>query len=68
MRLIPTYHPIYRGADPEMLLLINDRLAHGRLRSWAAFTKTAADLCARQQVEAAQPCDREERDCPGRLT
>jgi hypothetical protein len=38
-----------------MLLLINDRLAHGRLRSWAAFTKTAADLCARQQVEQLSP-------------
>jgi AAA domain len=51
LKLIPTYHPIYDGVDPELLLLANDRVAHGRLRSWAAFTKTAADLCQKQRVK-----------------
>lgn len=50
LKLIPTYHPIYDGVDPELLLLANDRVAHGRLRSWAAFTKTAVDLCNKQRA------------------
>ena len=45
LTLIPGYHPIYREADPELLLLIDDKVAHGRLRSWAAFTHTAAAIC-----------------------
>jgi hypothetical protein len=44
-RLIPTYHPLYDGADAELLLLIDDHFAHGNLRHWAAFTKTATELC-----------------------
>ncbi len=47
IQLIPLYHPIYQGADPELLVLINDKAAHGRIRSWAAFTRTAAAICAR---------------------
>ena len=42
LTLIPGYHPIYTDADPELLLLIDDKAANGRLRSWAAFTHTAA--------------------------
>ncbi|MGI8846349.1 MAG: AAA family ATPase [Thermoleophilaceae bacterium] len=45
--LIPAYHPLYADADPELLLLINDKAANGRLRSWAAFTHTAAAICRR---------------------
>lgn len=45
-RLIPTYHPLYDGVDAELLLLIDDHFAHGNLRHWAAFTRTAAELCA----------------------
>jgi DNA transposition AAA+ family ATPase len=45
LTLIPGYHPIYREADPELLLLINDKVANGRLRSWAAFTHTTASIC-----------------------
>jgi DNA transposition AAA+ family ATPase len=45
LALIPDYHPIYTDADPELLLLINDKAANGRLRSWAAFTHTAAAIC-----------------------
>jgi hypothetical protein len=49
VELIPGYHPIYEGVDPGLLELINGRSAHGRLRSWAAFTKTAAELCNDRQ-------------------
>jgi DNA transposition AAA+ family ATPase len=45
LELIPTYHPIYHDADPELLLLIDDSATNGRLRSWAAFTHTAARIC-----------------------
>jgi hypothetical protein len=41
----PGYHPIYAQADPELLVLINDEAAKGRLRSWAAFTHTASAIC-----------------------
>lgn len=47
IQLIPSYHPIYNGTDPELLLRINDQAANGRLRAWAAFTKTAAAICHR---------------------
>src|SRR6202022_2792400 len=43
--LIPGYHPIYRDADPVLLARIDEKSAHGRLRSWAAFTQTAATIC-----------------------
>jgi hypothetical protein len=48
LALIPDYHPIYAGVDPELLVLINEKAANGRLRSWAAFTvvvrrRTVAD-------------------------
>jgi hypothetical protein len=38
-------NPIYAGAEPELLVLINDKVANGRLRSWAAFTQTASKIC-----------------------
>jgi DNA transposition AAA+ family ATPase len=43
--LIPGYHPIYANADPQLLRFIDDKAANGRLRSWAAFTHTAAKIC-----------------------
>ena len=46
LTLIPGYHPIYHEADSELLLLIDDKVANGRLRSWAAFTHTAAAICS----------------------
>jgi len=45
--LMGSFHPIYDGADRELLALIDDHVGHGNLRHWAAFTHTAADLCAR---------------------
>lgn len=45
LALLPGYHPIYADVDPELLVLINDKAANGRLRSWAAFTHTASGIC-----------------------
>ena len=44
--LMGTFHPIYAGVEPEVLLLVDDHFAHGNLRNWASFTHTAAKLCA----------------------
>jgi hypothetical protein len=44
--LLPNYHPIYVGSDPELLLAVDKALARGRLREWAKFTHTASRLCA----------------------
>lgn len=45
---IPGYHAVYAGVDLELVVWINERFAHGVLRDWAAFTRTAAVLCAEQ--------------------
>ncbi|MGH3098877.1 MAG: AAA family ATPase [Streptosporangiales bacterium] len=44
--LMGSYHPIYHGVNSELLLLVDDHFAHGNLRDWAAFTHSAAQLCA----------------------
>jgi DNA transposition AAA+ family ATPase len=44
-KIMPRYHAIYREADPELLLEIDEEFAHGNFRHWAAFTKTAALIC-----------------------
>jgi predicted AAA+ superfamily ATPase len=44
--LMGSFHPIYAGADAELRLLIDDHYTHGNVRDWAAFTLTAARLCA----------------------
>lgn len=44
--LMGGFHPIYTGVEAEVLLLVDDHFAHGNLRDWAAFTHTAAKLCA----------------------
>jgi DNA transposition AAA+ family ATPase len=51
LTLIPGYHPIFTEADPELLVLINDTAANGRLRSWAAFTQTASAICRHAGAE-----------------
>lgn len=40
------FHPVYDGADPDLLLQVDDHLAPGNLRDWASFTQSAAQLCA----------------------
>jgi hypothetical protein len=46
LEVIPRYHPLYNDADPELLLTIDDRYAHGLFRHWAAFTHTATTVRA----------------------
>ena len=48
-KIMPRYHAIYREADVELLLEIDEEFAHGNFRNWAAFTKTAALLCAERK-------------------
>ncbi|MBA3745964.1 MAG: ATP-binding protein [Solirubrobacterales bacterium] len=45
LRVIPNYHQLYTGVDPELLLLIDDVFAHGYFREWATFTHTAQHVC-----------------------
>jgi DNA transposition AAA+ family ATPase len=42
---IPVYHPIYEGVDDRLILLVNQRCAHGNFRNWAKFTHHALRLC-----------------------
>ncbi|MEU4377136.1 ATP-binding protein [Pseudonocardia alni] len=50
LELIPRFHPVYEGVDRELLLQIDDHLAHGNLRDWASFTQSAAALCAEHDI------------------
>jgi DNA transposition AAA+ family ATPase len=45
LEIIPAYHPIYSGAEPELLAFVDDHVGHGNFRNWAAFTLTAAQIC-----------------------
>ncbi len=47
-RFIPKYHPIYEGIDPEMVIRIDDEVAHGSFRRWARFTQRAYARCKRE--------------------
>ena len=49
--LMGSFHPIYDGVDPELLALIDEHVGHGNLRHWAAFTHSAAALCAKTERE-----------------
>ena len=42
--ILPAYHPIYRDADRELLVLVDEAYARGSFRAWAVFTRTAAGL------------------------
>lgn len=47
--LLPAYHPLYRGVDPELLESVDDvmrqhRRGPGNLRAWSLFTRVACDL------------------------
>jgi len=44
-RDLPDYHPIYLGVEPELLLFVDEKFAHGVFRNWASFTKAAAIVC-----------------------
>ncbi|GGS72524.1 hypothetical protein GCM10010222_11660 [Streptomyces tanashiensis] len=35
---IPAYHPIWTGADPDLILYTDDHAGHGSFRNWAKLT------------------------------
>lgn len=49
LKVIPRFHSIYEGVGVELLLEIDEELAHGNFRNWASATKTAFELCKQQQ-------------------
>jgi DNA transposition AAA+ family ATPase len=49
--IMPRYHAVYADADMELLLEIDEELAHGNFRHWAACTKTAALICEKRKLE-----------------
>jgi len=55
LAVIPGYHAIYRDVAPELLLLIDDRYAHGSFREWASFTLGAQALCREQGCDQLTP-------------
>jgi len=55
LALMPQYHPILRNAAPSLIRHIDDHLARGRLRLWAAFTLTAADICRHLGLDTVNP-------------
>jgi DNA transposition AAA+ family ATPase len=44
VELLPRLHPIYEDADPELVRMVDDVLAHGNLRNWVSFTRSALGL------------------------
>lgn len=55
LAVIPGYHAIYRDVSHELLLVIDDRYAHGSFRGWASFTRSAQILCAEQRQQRVTP-------------
>lgn len=44
LQTLPNYHAMYRHADPELLLWVNQERCQGILRHWSAFTASAVQL------------------------
>lgn len=51
VEIMPAFHSIYREAEAEVLLLVDDYFGHGNFRNWAGFTATAAEICAGHGLE-----------------
>jgi Cdc6-like AAA superfamily ATPase len=47
LETLPNYHAMYRHAEPELLLWVNQERCRGILRHWSAFTASAAQLLSR---------------------
>ena len=45
LELLPSYHAIYDGVDPELLAVIDSHASAGRLRAVAAAPSTGLTLC-----------------------
>lgn len=46
LQTLPNYHVMYRHAEPDLLLWVNQERCQGILRHWSAFTASAAQLLA----------------------
>lgn len=46
---IKSFHAIYADAPEDLVLFIDDYFAHGNLRNWASFTRSAGVLCRRHE-------------------
>ncbi|KAB2384859.1 hypothetical protein [Actinomadura montaniterrae] len=51
LTVIPSYHPIWRDADPEVIVFANTSAAHGNFRAWARIT-VLADHALRESGRA----------------
>jgi hypothetical protein len=47
LSMVRQYHQVYRDIADELVDFIDDNFAHGNFRNWAAFTRSAQDLCQR---------------------
>jgi hypothetical protein len=49
---IRPFHPVYAEAADEVILFVDDYFGHGNLRNWAAFTRSATELCRQHRRRA----------------
>jgi DNA transposition AAA+ family ATPase len=47
LSVVRQYHRLYQDVPDELVDFIDDIFAHGNFRNWAAFTRSAQDLCQR---------------------
>lgn len=52
LKIMPQFHPIYEGIEPEVLSSINASYAHGNFRNWVSFTSTAADYLDKRRNQS----------------
>lgn len=45
LSVVRQYHRLYQDIADELVDFIDDNFAHGNFRNWAAFTRSAQDLC-----------------------
>ncbi|MEU6011638.1 hypothetical protein [Streptomyces sp. NPDC047453] len=38
LTVVPAFHPVWAGADPELIALRDREAAHGNFRAWAKIT------------------------------
>jgi hypothetical protein len=50
--LIPTFHPLLRSCEPDVVKLIDRSFARGNLRNWASFVLTAESICGPKGLES----------------
>jgi DNA transposition AAA+ family ATPase len=44
--LLPTFHPLLRSCERDVLRFVDRSFAKGNLRNWASFVLTAESICA----------------------